>query len=88
VRRRNGRFKEVETAKLRIAFEKSGLTKTQLAKRLGWHKADMNRVNKALGYKPDYTRGTKRKKVRQTTSYYMAVRLCRAMNALPYDCGV
>ena len=71
---------EVPTARLRKAFERSGMSKCQLARRLGWMKIVPNiyRLDLCLGYRGN----------QKTVRYETAVQLCEAMNADPYDIGV
>lgn len=81
---------EVDIVPLREAFERSGLTITQVAVRLGWTRAngsaDGTRVAKTLGIAPTYSHGYRY--FQQTTSYELGVALCRALEAWPVDVGV
>lgn len=80
---------EVETEKLRRAFERSGMTKDELARRMGWVRPNIDKLNRALGYRPDSnSHGGVRSEVRKKTSYSLAVRLAKAMDADLVECGV
>lgn len=80
---------EVETTLLRKAFEQSGMTKCELAWRMGFVRANIDQLNRALGYRPDSdSRCKPRTKPRKRMSYDLATRLCEAMNASPFDCGI
>lgn len=76
---------EIPVAKLLEAFKKSGLSKCEVARRLGWMKAvpDIHRLNIAMGLERP-GRGAFQKKV----TYKTALRLCRAMNADIQEVGV
>ncbi len=76
---------EVPVQKLQAAFKRSGLSKSELARRMGWERRrpDVHRVNQYLGME-DSSSGQKRKRV----TYHVALRLCRAMNIDPFECGV
>lgn len=82
--------KEIPTARVRAAFERSGVPKNVLAERLGWTRPNIDKLNRALGYRPDSNSRPPyvRKEVRQTMSYELAVRICEAINASPFDVGV
>lgn len=76
---------EIPVEKLLRAFNKSGLSKSELARRMGWErvKPDVHRVNQYLGMEAG-SNGEKRKRL----TYKVALRLCEAMNADPFECGV
>lgn len=76
---------EVEAANLRRAFEESGMSKSELARRMGWiqTKPDIHRVSQILGYETR-SNGTKQQRV----TYDLAVRLARALEADLVDVGV
>ncbi len=79
---------EVPIDALKKAFERSGMTKVELATKMGWMRPNIDRVNRTLGYRPDSnTRGVRRQP-RTYVSYAMAVRLCDALGADPVDVGV
>lgn len=79
----------METALLRAAFESSGLSKGEVAKRMGWIRGNIDQLNRALGYRPDTdSRCLPRNRPRNRMSYELAVRLCTAMDANPFECGV
>jgi len=89
-RPRSGKHKhdgpgEISTEKLRAAFEKSGLSKCQLARRLGWLKTigNVHRVNETLGYEK-----ASHGKERQRVTYRTAVRLAKAMDADFFELGI
>jgi hypothetical protein len=82
---------EVETALLRAAFERSGVSKGELARRLGWMRADIDHVNRALGYTPDWDshKPGRRLETRIRMSYRLAARIARALPGIdPVDAGV
>lgn len=76
---------EVPVENLQRAFKKSGLTKCELARRLGWTKVvpNVHRVSETLGLQIQ-TSGKKRRRV----TYETALRLARAMNADLQEVGV
>lgn len=78
-------FSEVSVEKLRSAFERSGLSKSEVARRMGWTriKADIHRVSALLGQEPD---GAGR--VRKRVTYKTALRFCKAIDADPFECDV
>lgn len=77
---------DVETSVLKDAFEKSGLSLAELARRLQWYHPDTQRVKRTLGINPELTRGCHiyRKAVRYDT----ALRIIRALDADPIDYGL
>jgi hypothetical protein len=77
---------EVPVAQLREAFERSGLSKGELARRLGWFAADTYRVGRALGIYRRHNNGPAKRQ--EFTSYENALALCRAMNCDPVDLGL
>jgi hypothetical protein len=76
---------EVEVTKLQIALIQSGISKSELARRMNWMRTrpDVHRVNQYLGLET-LSNGEKRKRV----SYETAVKLCKAMNSSPFDLGI
>lgn len=81
--------KEIPTEKVRKAFEKSGLSKSELASRLGWTQPHIQRLNRALGYVPDSnSKGGVRTVPRETINYELALKIVDAMNADYTDVGV
>jgi hypothetical protein len=76
---------EVDCLILSEAFKRSGLSKGELARRMGWlkKKADVHRVSQVLGMEKD-SAGNLRRRV----TYRTAVRLCKAMNASPIELGI
>lgn len=82
-------LREVPVGPLRYAFERSGMTKGELARAMGWTRPTIDRLNRALGYRPDS--GSHRlhvRKPREHLSYDLANRLCEAIQADPYECGL
>lgn len=80
---------EVEVVKLRRAFERSGLSKAELARRMGWTQPRLDLVNRALGYARDPQHsGAPRLKPRERVTYDLAVRLVEAMQVDPTECDV
>lgn len=77
---------EVPVENLQAAFRKSGITKAELARRLGWTRVvpNLKRVNFALGFETQTATGKKQERV----TYETALRLCRAMDADPFEVGV
>lgn len=82
--------RSVPTEKLRRAFERSGVSKSELAKRMGYVRPNIDRLNRALGYRPDSNSRPPgvRKECRQFLSYDLAARLCEALQADPRECGL
>lgn len=87
---------DVPVAPLRDAFERSGITSIELAKRLGWFtggndpKPDGSRVVRTLGIKPS-GKGSKpvtRSLEDKMVSYDNAVLLADALGLDPVDVGV
>jgi len=76
---------EVEVEVLQRALKRSGLSKGEVARRMGWTRvsADTHRLNMALGFERP-SNGSRQK----TVTYRMAVRLCRALGASPVDLGL
>lgn len=60
------------------------MSKSELALRLGWVRPDIKRLNRALGYRQD----NPGRKTRQRTNYSLALAICTALNASPFECGV
>ena len=77
---------EVEATKVRAAFEKSGMTKCELAGLMGWVRTvcNIDRVNTTLGYKKQSGNG----KYKEKLTYELAVRLAKAIGADYYEIGV
>ncbi len=76
---------EVDVKKLQQALKRSGLSKSELARRMNWMrtKPDVHRVNQYFGFER-LSNGEKRKKV----TYEVAVKLCKALNSSPIDLGI
>jgi hypothetical protein len=55
---------------------------------MGWMRPHVDQLNRALGIVPDYSRVARRTKAREFMGYDQAVRLCQAMGADPFECGV
>lgn len=79
---------EIDTVKVREAFERSGVTKGELAERLGWTRPNIDKVNRALGFRPDTSHGRVRAKQRTRMTYELASKICEAINASPVDIGI
>lgn len=79
---------EVPNAPLREAFERSGMSKGELATRMGWARPNVDRVNRALGYRPDTGSRDRPPRPRQLLTYEMALKLCSAIGADPHECGI
>jgi hypothetical protein len=81
--------REIPIAPLREAFERSGLTAAEVARRLDWYdhhgRPDGHRVRRALGMRPvGFGKGYGNKCIK-TTSYERAVMLAEAIGVLPID---
>jgi plasmid maintenance system antidote protein VapI len=76
---------EIPVANILEAFQRSGLSKSELARRMGWMrcKPDIHRVSAVLGQESDGAGYLRRR-----LSYDLAVRLVKAMGASPFDAGV
>ena len=81
-----GPYREVPVDGLREAFERSGLTSGELARRLGWTKPDGYRVYRQLGLTPHHSRG--HVEFRQTMSYDRALEIANALGVDPVDVGL
>lgn len=77
---------EVDVAKVRKAFERSGMSKCELARLMDWMREvpNIDRVNVTLGYRTQAANG----KFKLRLTYGVAVRLAKAMNADYYEVGV
>ena len=76
---------EIDVAKLQEALLRSGISKSELARRMNWMRTrpDIHRVNQYLGLER-LSNGERRKRV----TYEIAVKLCEAMNSSPIDLGI
>jgi len=79
----NGQF-EVPVAPLRKALLESGVSTSELARRLGWVRPDSSRVARQLGILSNVD-STGRSYVRETTSYERALEICEALGIDPVD---
>jgi hypothetical protein len=76
----------------REAFERSGLSQGELARRLGWlnrnkgNSPDSSRVARTLGINGHRSRGVVY--YRKHVSEDVAIQLCSALNVLPRDVGL
>jgi hypothetical protein len=68
---------EVPTEALRVAFERSGISKGELAKRLGWMRPNIDKVNRALGLREDTGKSVRRK--RNKATYRLASEIVDAL---------
>jgi hypothetical protein len=78
-------YREIPVAPLRDAFQRSGVTASELARRLGWYRRtpDGERVKRQLGlYFVDNGRG---KAMRETTTLERALEIVRALGLDPAD---
>jgi hypothetical protein len=84
------KVEEVDVAPLREAFERSGMTASEVAIRLGWFRAngdpDGTKVRKKLGIVASYSHG--RHYHQRTMSYENGVAFVRALEIAPVDVGV
>jgi len=81
-------YREIPTAMLREALERSGLTPTDVARSLGWYvhgRADGRRVARAIGLVTTNMGHGYGHKRQQTTTYDRAVAIIRAMGFDPVD---
>jgi hypothetical protein len=76
---------DVPAAVLEEAFHESGLSHSELARRLAWTHPDTQRVKRALGTKRD---PRTKSEVRLAVRYETAVKLIRAMGLDPVDYGL
>jgi hypothetical protein len=74
---------EVDVTLLREAFERSGLSMAEVARRLNWSKPDAYRVGRALGIYTRHSTGPSKKQ--EFMSYEHALELARALNLDPHD---
>jgi hypothetical protein len=73
---------EYDVAPFREAFERSGMSLTELARRMGWSRPDQPKAGRVLGYHRDHGR------YRQKLCHHTAVALCEALNVDPVDVGL
>lgn len=78
---------EIDTAPLREAFERSGISLSELARRLKWMRPDQPRAARTLGYHRYHARSGEYLAQEQVT-YETALRICRALDADPVDVGL
>lgn len=81
-----GRPGKVPVTPLREMFEQSGLTASEVARRMGWdsgHGADCSRVRRALGLMDDITRGKPSR--RRVTDAETAGLLAEAMGRAAWE---
>lgn len=76
--------KEVPTETLRRAVEDSGLALSEIARRMGWFRADDSRVKRAIGLQAAYRHNGQSRRI-QSTNYNKAVDLVRACGLDPVD---
>jgi hypothetical protein len=74
------RSDRVDIAPLREAFLRSGVTRRELADRMGWTRPDSHRVTDTLGL-------SQRSTGKEQVSLRLAGRLARAMDVDPIDLG-
>lgn len=79
---------QVEVAVIAKALKDSGLTKTEVARNMGWFKtiADTTKLRRAIGEKPWYYRGNKQ--FQKHVRYDRAIELIEAMGLDPTDYGL
>jgi hypothetical protein len=80
--------REVPVAPLREAFLRSGLSRCEVARRMGWGNKAGYRASRALGLVPTPMRRGYPPKHIETTSYDRAVQLARAIGIDPTDVGL
>lgn len=80
--------REIAVAPLREAFLRSGLSKGEVARRMGYMRPNIDKLNRALGLRGDSnTRGV-RLYGRQFTTYATAAKLCEIIDGDPFACGL
>ena len=72
------------TAALAKAAEDSGLSMSEIARRLEWTRPDVPRLKRALGLQPDDKNG----RPRMACRYETAVKIIRALDLDPMDYGL
>jgi len=82
--RTRGQF-EVPLEPLRDAFLRSGVSASELARRLGWVRPDSERVRRSLGLKLDQNSRGYPPRLRETTSYERALAIADALGIDPSD---
>jgi hypothetical protein len=78
----------VDVGPLREAFERSGVSRQELALRLGWLKPDGGRVSRALGMTPYDPGHGLPPRLRERITQDRATELARAMGVDPIDVGL
>jgi hypothetical protein len=81
----NGHHREVPIAPLREAFERSGLTAGDVARRLGWMRPDHKRVQRQLGIAPTSRQSNSNPYYIESTSYARALELAEAIGVSPVE---
>lgn len=79
---------EVPVAPLREAFLRSDMTAGDLARALGWMKADHQRVARQLGLQHDTNGHGSPTRSRGTMSYNRAVQIAEALGIDPTEVGL
>ena len=82
--RTRGQF-EVPVAPIAEAFARSGVTASELARRLGWVRPDTTRVRRQLGQLPDFNGRGYPITPRETMSYTRALEIAEALGIDPVD---
>lgn len=86
-RRGSNQTGDVPVGPILAAFLRSGMTRGQLARKMGWLRADNTRAGKELGLVAK-NHGSKGSWAKKFLTYDLAVRLVEAIGADPYECGV
>jgi len=76
---------EVPTDLIRSVFEQSGVSASELARRLGWLRPDSARVSRQLGITFDRNGHGSPIRNRGTMSYERAIEICEALGIDPVD---
>ena len=79
---------EVSTDRIREAFERSGVSASELALRLGWLRPDSARVSRQLGIAFDRNGHGSPIRNRGMMSYERALEICEALGIDPVDVGL
>lgn len=83
-------YREIPVAPLREAFERSGLSASEVARRLGWTRTvpDSGRVLRQLGLYPTHNGHGHGYRTRETMSDDRAAELARVLGVDPVDVGL
>ena len=80
--------REVPVESLRLAFVASGMSKSEVARRLGWTRPDTARLSRQLGLTSDQNSRTDPARRRATVSLERAYEILEALGIDPVDVGL